>query len=71
MDRVDYVVELYGSLPRGGPGDNTSRGMAYEMLEPLPTAPKILDLACGPGMQTVQLLRSPAASCYPSICCRK
>jgi len=54
---MDYFIELYGSLPRGGPGDNASTRQAFQMLEHLPPEPRILDLGCGPGMQTVELLR--------------
>jgi ubiquinone/menaquinone biosynthesis C-methylase UbiE len=57
MNRMDYFIELYGSLPRGGPGDNASTRKAFEMMEGLPPEPKILDVGCGPGMQTVELLR--------------
>ena len=57
MDRMDYFVELYGSLPRGGPGDNASTRKAFEMLDGLPAEPRILDVGCGPGMQTIELLR--------------
>ena len=57
MDRMDYFLELYGALPRGGPGDNASTRKAFEMMEHLPPEPRILDIGCGPGMQTVELLR--------------
>ena len=57
MDRMDYFIELYGALPRGGPGDNASTRRAFEMMQHLPSEPRILDLGCGPGMQTVELLR--------------
>jgi SAM-dependent methyltransferase len=57
MDRMDYFIELYGCLPRGGPGDNASTRRAFEMMTDLPGEPRILDLGCGPGMQTVELLR--------------
>ncbi len=57
MDRMDYFVELYGSLPRGGPGDNASTRKAFEMMNGLPGEPRILDVGCGPGMQTIELLR--------------
>ncbi len=57
MDRMGYFVELYGSLPRGGPGDNVSTCKAFEIMEGLPSEPRILDIGCGPGMQTVELLR--------------
>lgn len=58
MDRMDYFLELYGSLPRAGPGDNASTRRALQMMDHLPPEPKILDVGCGPGMQTVELLRT-------------
>ena len=57
MDRMGYFIELYGSLPRGGPGDNASTRRAFQAMEHLPPEPRILDLGCGPGMQTIELLR--------------
>lgn len=57
MDRMDYFIELYCSLPRGGPGDNASTRKAFEMLKNLPPKPRILDIGCGQGIQTVELLR--------------
>jgi len=57
MDRMHYFVELYSSLPRGGPGDNASTRKAFQMMEHLPCDARILDLGCGPGMQTLELLR--------------
>ncbi len=57
MDRMDYFLELFGSLPRAGPGDNASTRRAFEMIEHLPAEPRILDIGCGPGVQTVELLR--------------
>lgn len=57
MERMDYFIELFGTLPRAGPGDNASTRKAFEMMEYLPSAPKILDIGCGPGVQTVELLR--------------
>jgi len=57
MDRMDYFIELFSALPRAGPGDNASTRKAFEMMEYLPTGPRILDIGCGPGVQTVELLR--------------
>jgi SAM-dependent methyltransferase len=56
VDRLDYFLELYTSLPRGGPGDDASTRRAFEMMEGLPAEPRILDIGCGPGRQTVELL---------------
>jgi SAM-dependent methyltransferase len=57
MDKMDYFMELYGSLPRGGPGDNASTRKAYGMIEDIPPKPRILDIGCGPGVQTLELAR--------------
>ena len=54
---MKYFLEIYGSLPRAGPGSNKLTRRAFEMIPNLPDRPQILDLGCGPGMQTVDLLR--------------
>lgn len=48
---------IHSDLPREGPGDNASTARAYDMMRELPDAPTILDIACGPGMQTLELAR--------------
>ncbi len=57
MDQMDFFLELYGTLPRAGPGDNASTGRAFGMMTDLPPGPGILDIGCGPGMQTIELLK--------------
>jgi SAM-dependent methyltransferase len=54
---MKYFFELYDPLPRGGPGNNALTRKAYELIQDLPARPKILDLGCGPGMQTLELAR--------------
>jgi ubiquinone/menaquinone biosynthesis C-methylase UbiE len=49
--------EVHSGLPREGPGDNESTRKAYLMLKDLPEHPRILDIGCGPGMQTVELAK--------------
>jgi ubiquinone/menaquinone biosynthesis C-methylase UbiE len=44
--------EIHDDLPREGPGDDESTRKAYMMLRDLPENPRILDVGCGPGMQT-------------------
>lgn len=62
MDRMDYFIELFGTLPRAGPGDNASTRKAFEMMEYLPAEVRILDIGSGPGVQTVELLRVSGAT---------
>ena len=49
--------EVHCDLPREGPGDNDSTKKAYMMLKDLPENPRILDIGCGPGMQTIELAK--------------
>jgi len=51
----NLFFEIHKDLPREGPGDTASTRKAYRMLEGLPAAPRILDIGCGPGMQTMDL----------------
>lgn len=57
MDNMKYFYELYTGLPRGGPGDNLSTRKAFSFLTNLPEKPFILDIGCGPGMQTIELAK--------------
>ena len=59
---MDYFLEVYASLPRAGPGSDELTRRAFEMIPLLPESPRILDVGCGPGMQTVELLRSCAGT---------
>jgi len=54
---MDIFFELHQDLPREGPGDNPSTRKALALLANLPPQPLILDIGCGPGMQTVELAR--------------
>lgn len=46
---------LHSGLPREGPGDRVSVRRALELAGPLPPQPTVLDIACGPGGQTIDL----------------
>lgn len=59
---LDWFLEIYGTLPRAGPGSNELTRRAYRAMVDLPRAPEILDVGCGPGMQTIELLRLGAGS---------
>lgn len=49
--------EIHQDLPREAPGSNESTTRAFQMLKHLPEQPSILDIGCGPGMQTLQLAK--------------
>jgi SAM-dependent methyltransferase len=58
----DLFLEVYGSLPRAGPGSTADTLRALSLV---PTADlrSVLDLGCGPGAQTVALAEAlPEAS---------
>ncbi|MCX6671778.1 MAG: class I SAM-dependent methyltransferase [Euryarchaeota archaeon] len=57
MEGMQYFYELFRNLPRGGPGDNQSTRKAFGYLKNLPFEPRILDIGCGPGMQTLELAK--------------
>ncbi len=49
---------LRSGLPREGPGsDESTRKALQSVAASLPEAPRILDVGCGPGMQTLVLAR--------------
>jgi len=47
--------EIHQDLPREAPGSNESTSKAFGLLTELPACPDILDIGCGPGMQTMQI----------------
>ena len=51
----EAFFELHRDLPREGPGDDASTLRALGMCTELPERPEILDIGCGPGMQTLAL----------------
>ena len=59
---MDIFFELHRDIPREGPGDNASTRRAWSLLSGLPEQPRLLDVGCGPGMQTLELARLSAGS---------
>ena len=59
---MDIFFELHRDIPREGPGDNASTHRAWSLLSGLPEQPRLLDVGCGPGMQTLELARLSAGS---------
>ncbi|RMH18172.1 MAG: class I SAM-dependent methyltransferase [Acidobacteria bacterium] len=51
----DLIYALHDDMPRQGPGDAGSTRRAWELLRALPPAPRVLDLGCGPGAQSLDL----------------
>jgi len=49
--------EVHSNLPRQGPGNFEATRLAFSHLEMLPDRPRLLDVGCGPGMQTLDLAR--------------
>lgn len=57
-DVVQAVMkDLYGMLPRQGPGSPACTRRAFSLLGPLPERPLVLDVGCGTGAQTMELAR--------------
>ena len=54
---------IHSDLDREGPGNGPSTRRALALAQPLPRRPRVLDIACGPGAQTLDLAASlPDAS---------
>ncbi len=55
LSDTNIFFEVHSGLPREAPGDEASTVRALQMMSDLPPAPDLLDIACGPGAQTVAL----------------
>ena len=54
---ISFICTMHEGLPRQGPGSNECTRKAFFMLNNLPDRPRILDIGCGAGMQTIELAR--------------
>lgn len=54
---MNLFYEIHKDIPREGPGDNISTQRALSLLYDLPEKPKVLDIGCGPGMQTIEIAK--------------
>ncbi|ETI69065.1 class I SAM-dependent methyltransferase [Neobacillus vireti] len=52
---MNIFYELHKEIPREGPGNNETTRKAYQTIEKFVSKPTILDIGCGPGMQTMEL----------------
>lgn len=53
-----FFWRLHGGLTQQGPGSDASTLRALALAAPVAEAPRILDLGCGPGRQTLALARA-------------
>ncbi len=54
---LELFFEIHSGMPREGPGDKESTAKAFSLLTELPANPRVLDIGCGPGKQTIDLAR--------------
>lgn len=57
MDEQEAFFLLHRDLPREGPGHRESTTTALFLAPTVPARPRVLDLGCGPGAQTLDLAR--------------
>ena len=53
--QVAVFFDIHDGLPRQGPGNRACAERALKLACGLPSAPRVLDLGCGPGLQTLYL----------------
>jgi len=54
----EIFLDVQRGLPRQGPGSDESTLKALSLCSGLPERPAILDIGCGPGMQTIALAKA-------------
>jgi len=52
---MEVFLDVQRGLPRQGPGSEHSTVKAFGLCSELPDKPTVLDIGCGPGMQTMTL----------------
>lgn len=55
---LEIFLDVQHGLPRQGPGCDESTLKALSLCRGLPARPAVLDVGCGPGMQTVALAKA-------------
>ncbi len=59
---MEAFFKLHTGLPREGPGSDASTRKAIRGLPSLPPSPRVVDLGCGSGRQTLVLAREFSSS---------
>ena len=54
----EIFLDVQSGLPRQGPGSDEATLKALSLCNGLPEKPAILDVGCGPGMQTIALAKA-------------
>ncbi len=57
--QLEVFWRLHEGLPQQGPGSDASTRRALDLARPIARAPRMLDLGCGPGRQTLVLAGDP------------
>ncbi len=52
---LEVFMAIHSCNPREAPGSKAMTKRAFELCEGLPDAPRVLDVGCGPGTQTLDL----------------
>lgn len=52
---MEIMADIYGDLPRQAPGSPASTLKAFSLCTDLPQHPRVLDIGCGTGAQTIIL----------------
>ena len=52
----ELLCEIHKDMPRQGSGRDKYTQQAFDMIPPI-NQPNILDIGCGPGMQTIKLAK--------------
>ena len=63
----DRFLALHRGLPRQSPGSKACTRKALSLLPDLPLSPRIVDLGCGPGAQTIDLLEAVDGSTVVAV----
>lgn len=66
-DKFDLFMALHRDLPRQGPGEADVTREALARIPDLPQRPRIVDLGCGPGAQTLHLLEAVEGSTVVAV----